>query len=45
MSSIDEDVNPWWKSFRTSCSEMKIQLSKEIFPAGTDARYLREVLA
>ena len=43
ISSIDEDLNPWWKSFRTSCSELDIKLSTEIFPAGTDARYLREV--
>jgi len=41
--SSTEESNPWWKSFTNSCSELGINLTKEIFPASTDARFIREI--
>ncbi len=42
MTSRDENVNPWWKCFKNSAKDLDIKLSEEIFPGGTDSRYLRE---
>ncbi|KAH3816581.1 aminoacylase-1-like [Dreissena polymorpha] len=36
----DDDI--WWKAFSTACSGMGMTLDKEIFPAATDSRFLRE---
>jgi aminoacylase len=33
--------NPWWTKFRASFDEMNMEVVPEIFPAGTDSRYLR----
>ncbi len=32
----------WWKSFLSSCKDLNIKTSTEIFPAATDSRFLRE---
>jgi len=42
-SSIDREKNPWWRSFEDSCKEMELTLSPEVFPAGTDSKYIRSV--
>eukprot|EP00939_MAST-03C_sp_MAST-3C-sp1_P001931 g1931.t1 len=39
VTSIDPDANVWWKTFKTVVPEAE----PEIFPAGTDSRYLREL--
>ncbi|KAJ1109527.1 hypothetical protein NDU88_006887 [Pleurodeles waltl] len=38
-----EESDPWWKAFSGPCKELNLTLKPEIFPAGTDSRYLREV--
>ncbi len=35
------DKSPWWASFTGALKEMGLKYSPEIFPAGTDSRYLR----
>jgi aminoacylase len=40
MTSTD-DSDPWWRAFSTTCDKHSLKLEKEIFPAGTDSRYLR----
>jgi len=42
-SSIDEKVNPFWGVFKSRCNKMGIEIVTEIFPAGTDSRFLRGV--
>ncbi|XP_078370956.1 aminoacylase-1-like isoform X2 [Oculina patagonica] len=37
------DDDPWWKAFSTTCKKMEMKIEKEIFPAGTDSRYIREL--
>jgi aminoacylase len=39
---VDQQENPWWKSFKDSFQDMKLKLVEEVFPAGTDGHYLRE---
>ncbi|XP_063953236.1 aminoacylase-1-like isoform X2 [Lytechinus pictus] len=35
------DDNAWWKTFKKACEKEKVDLHIEIFPAGTDSKYLR----
>ncbi|RNA27573.1 Aminoacylase-1, partial [Brachionus plicatilis] len=42
LTSTDEDKNQWWRMLKCSCNELGIKISEEIFPGGTDSRYLRE---
>lgn len=39
--TINED--PWWNAFGTACKKMGMKIEKEIFPAGTDSRFFREL--
>ncbi|KAL6062906.1 adenylate cyclase [Balamuthia mandrillaris] len=42
ITSIDPEENPWWKTFHSFLEEeAKLKVVPEIFPAGTDSRYLR----
>jgi len=41
VSSTDRNENVWWKVFEDTCVELGLNLEPEIFPAGTDSRYLR----
>eukprot|EP00466_Bigelowiella_natans_P003083 jgi/Bigna1/131097/aug1.13_g5805 len=42
VSSIDREKSPFWGAFEDCFKEeVKIDLVKEIFPAGTDGRYIR----
>lgn len=34
--------SPFWKEFRAVCNELNIELETEIFPAGTDSRFIRQ---
>jgi aminoacylase len=43
LTSRDETVNPYWGVFKKSCNEMNLKLAEEIFPGGTDSRFLREI--
>lgn len=38
-----DETNVWWKLFRSACDGMGIKLETEVFPAGTDSRFLRKV--
>ncbi|XP_015775121.1 PREDICTED: aminoacylase-1-like, partial [Acropora digitifera] len=40
-STADDD--PWWSVLSSTCKKMGLTLEKEIFPAGTDSRFLREL--
>ncbi|VDM49434.1 unnamed protein product [Toxocara canis] len=35
------DDDPWWRAFSSVMEEEKCEVSKEIFPASTDSRFLR----
>ncbi len=35
------DKSPWWKELVATFKELKIEIVPEVFPAGTDSRYLR----
>ncbi|XP_071484288.1 aminoacylase-1-like isoform X2 [Diadema antillarum] len=37
-----DDGNAWWQAFKKACDEEKVELQIEIFPAGTDSRFIRE---
>ena len=41
ITSIDPEVNPWWRVFDSSCRKLGMTLKPEIFPAGTDSRFVR----
>lgn len=38
-----DDTNPWWVAFKKECDSMGLKLSKQIFPGGTDGRFIRYV--
>ena len=40
-TSLDEATSPWWSAFRASLSASGLAVVPEIFPAATDASYLR----
>lgn len=42
LTSTDEN-DPWWQAFSSTCKAMNMTLKKEIFPAATDSRFIREV--
>lgn len=42
LTPTTED-DPWWKAFSTTCKKMNMKIEKEIFPAGTDSRFLRKL--
>ena len=41
VTSLDAAVNPWWGAFTASLAAQGLQAAPEIFPAATDASYLR----
>ena len=43
ITSTDEDKNPWAKCFKATCARLGVTCTEEIFPAGTDIRFLREL--
>lgn len=40
-TSIDANVNPWYKVFAGTMEDMGISLVPQVFPAATDSRFLR----
>ncbi|XP_078340765.1 aminoacylase-1-like isoform X1 [Crassostrea virginica] len=42
VTSTDKD-NPWWTTFSSVFDKLGIRIEKEIFPAATDIRYVREL--
>lgn len=42
MTSVD-DKDPWYSALRAAFSKHKLTVKPQIFPAGTDSRYLREL--
>ncbi|KDR16327.1 aminoacylase-1 [Zootermopsis nevadensis] len=38
-----DSSNPWWLAFKRACDDMKLELKPDIFPGGTDSRYVRGV--
>lgn len=36
-----DDSNEYWTGFKEAIEEMNLQISTEVFPAGTDAAYIR----
>lgn len=43
MTSMKENENPYWGSFKSGCESAGITLDPQIFPAATDGRYLRNI--
>ncbi|XP_055958166.1 aminoacylase-1 isoform X3 [Patella vulgata] len=41
LTSIDEN-DPWWSAFHQACLNMDLKIQTEIFPAGTDSRFIRK---
>lgn len=41
VSSIDRETNPFWNTFQSCCEGMGMDVNTEIFPAGTDSRFIR----
>ena len=41
MTSVEED-NRWFKAFKRAMEKNNVKISTLIFPAGTDANYIRE---
>ena len=42
-TSVDPAKNPWWAAFAGACDRMGMKLVPEIFPAGTDSRFVRQL--
>lgn len=38
-----DDSNPYWLAFKAACDKLKLQLKPQIFPGGTDSRFVRDV--
>lgn len=43
LTSLDREKNVWWGIFLDACKKMNINLDPQIFPAGTDSRFLRKL--
>ena len=43
VSSIEDGEDRWWGALKRASAKADIQLRPEIFPAGTDSRFLREI--
>lgn len=43
VSKIDPDQSPWWSVFSKCLSDLNLEVETEIFPAGTDSRFLRKL--
>eukprot|EP00924_Labyrinthula_sp_SR-Ha-C_P015398 maker-scaffold_71-snap-gene-0.3-mRNA-1 protein AED:0.01 eAED:0.01 QI:149/1/1/1/0.5/0.66/3/519/432 len=45
VSEVDiekENCSPFWKEFNSVCKQIGVDIDPQIFPAGTDSRFLRE---
>eukprot|EP00741_Cyanophora_paradoxa_P009168 tig00001471_g8879.t1 len=41
LTPLDDEKNPWWPVFRRACERLNVTLKPAIFPAATDARFVR----
>jgi len=41
-TQINDNSNKYWVAFKQATEEMKLKIQPQIFPAGTDAAYIRE---
>ena len=41
-SSTNRDESIWWRTFDDTCTALGMNVTAEIFPAGTDSRFLRQ---
>ncbi|CAM9461903.1 unnamed protein product [Phaeothamnion confervicola] len=41
LTSLDRDENPWWGVFLDTMQRLGAEVEPEIFPAGTDSRFIR----
>ncbi len=39
--NVSSMTGPWWSTFEKTLQDLKIEVVPEVFPAGTDSRYLR----
>ncbi|XP_046582536.1 aminoacylase-1-like [Haliotis rubra] len=37
-----DSSNPWWTAFMSACKSLSAEVKTEIFPGGTDSRFLRK---
>jgi len=42
-TSIDRKENPFWGCFQDAIADFGVKLEPEVFPAGTDSRFLRQM--
>mmetsp|Transcript_29011 Transcript_29011/g.37564 ORF Transcript_29011/g.37564 Transcript_29011/m.37564 type:complete len:255 (+) Transcript_29011:746-1510(+) len=43
LTNLDREKNPWWGLFLDVCKESEVEVEPEIFPAGTDSRFIRQI--
>ncbi|KAK8734998.1 hypothetical protein OTU49_005777 [Cherax quadricarinatus] len=43
LTCVEDGKNPWWDAFSQACKDEGVKLEKQVFPAGTDCRYIREL--
>nr|XP_053644641.1 aminoacylase-1B-like isoform X1 [Cherax quadricarinatus] len=43
LTCVEDGQNPWWDAFSQACEDEGINLDKQIFPGGTDSKFLRQV--
>lgn len=43
VTSVNRETNPWWGVFHDAIVEQGFKLEAEVFPAGTDSRFLRQL--
>ncbi|KAK7068528.1 adenylate cyclase [Halocaridina rubra] len=41
VTCVEDGKNPWWDAFSAACKREGVALEKQIFPAGTDSRFIR----
>ncbi|KAJ8904537.1 hypothetical protein NDN08_001055 [Rhodosorus marinus] len=41
LSTVDEGKSPFYKTFRSALSRLNVETNEQIFPGGTDSRFLR----
>lgn len=43
LTCVEDGKSPWWDAFSGACKKENVEVVKEIFPASTDSKYLREL--
>ncbi|KAK3873823.1 hypothetical protein Pcinc_017148 [Petrolisthes cinctipes] len=42
LTCVEDGKNKWWDTFAAACKKVNVQLQKEVFPASTDSKFIRE---